>query len=118
MKEQFQKFMIRKHKNLLLLFALLILFATSAFSYNSKYHDLFVDVGLSLVAITAIYSFYNKNYHLYLGIFLASGVIITNWLDNIAQGYIITTKISFTLLFFTYILVLTLKNFLLPRKLA
>lgn len=98
----------KKHRNTSFLLALTFPFTASAFSYNLKSHEILEDIGISLVAITAIYSFYSKRHHLYQGIFLALTIIFTNWLDQLFQGYIVVVKIFFTLFFFTYMLILSL----------
>ena len=116
MKTHFQKFINSKHKNIYFLIALLFLFTAAAFSYNLKSHDLMVDLGITLVAITAIYSFYNKKQHLYIGIVLALLIIITNWLDEMGSENTIIVKIASTLLFFSYILALTLRKLFTTRE--
>jgi hypothetical protein len=107
-KSWFQKINYKQHRNIYFLLALTFLFTASAFSYNLKSHEILEDIGISLVAITAIYSFYTKRHHLYFGIFLALIIIVTNWLDQMFQGYVVIVKIFFTLFFFTYILILSL----------
>lgn len=92
------------------------MFFASAFSYNLKSHALLEDVGLSLVAITAIYSFYNKKHQLIFGFSLAIVLIVSNWMDDILQEYVFVIKISFTLFFFTYILTLTLRKLFATRE--
>ncbi len=118
MKTAFQKLINNKHKNIYFLVALFLLFVVSAFTYNLKSHALFEDLGLSLVAIAAIYSFYSKKHQLFFGIFLAVVLIASNWMDEILKEYMIFIKLSFTLLFFSYILTLTLKKLFATKEIS